>query len=518
MPREEYVKYYEETLKTDPEDFSRFCASIDRRLPYSFRVPKTQFTSRIRKRLKKYPFVRKTKYLDDVYEFCRDARDDELYGEFISFLVDQTAVGLIQRQEIVSMIPVLLLDIREDSRVVDMCAAPGSKTKQILEMVGESGLVIANDQNGKRLNILVTETSKRPNSSLVIAKHDASLFPRIQFPDGVGFDRVLCDVPCSSDGTIRKSPNVLDEWNLSRNIGLFNIQHRILKRGCELVEEEGLVAYSTCSLNPIENECVVQKILLGGGFELVDFRDDSRMALFSRSDDSGNKLIFREGLTTWGMENEVFENVDYRPAKTDLGLEKCIRLYPHDQDTGGFFIAILRKKITGAAAERREEVKTSFPKLHFLSDETRSELLHEYSIQTDGALYTKTAKSSHINVVSRISEGVLRKNPKLKVIGAGYRLFEKSGLEHSRFYLKNLFYVGGRFQHRLEISLEKFMLLLAEDFVRNTALGFEHVGLAIVRVDAIGTSFCGYGNSFSFTLFMNKNLRKALRGLMPVHE
>lgn len=507
MPREEYIRYYEKTLGLGSEDFQEFCLAAERRLPHTFRITESPFKDTIRRRLEGFPFLKRTAYLRDVYEFCRGDKDDAVYKAFMSFLVDQTAIGLIQRQEIVSMVPVMLLDIREDSRVLEMCAAPGSKTKQILETVRDS-LVVANDQSGKRLNILVTETSKKPCSSLVITKHDASLFPNIWSDRQVRFNRVLCDVPCSSDGTVRKSPNILYEWDVNKNAGLFGIQSRILKRGCELLEEDGLIAYSTCSLNPMENECVVQKILLEGEFEVVDLRSDDRLSLVRRMD----KLVFREGLKTWGTDDKVFENSDFQPVDRDLGLEKCIRLYPHDQDTGGFFIAILRRK----GGERREHTGDAreSPRFCFLSEELKSELLKEYSIQMDVGLYRKTAESNSIYAVSAISEEILRGNPKLRVISAGYRLFESSGLEHSRFYLKNLFHVGSRLQPGIEISPDKFRLLLAQEFVSNAALGFECMGVVVARIGGLGITLCGYGNTTSFTLFMNRNLRKALHALV----
>lgn len=510
MPKEEYIKYYEKVLGLSPEDFSRFQECICRRLAYSFRIARSPFIATIRKRLQRYPFLKKIECLEDVYTFYKDVEKD-LYGEFISFLVKQTTIGLIQRQEIVSMLPIALLDIKKDSKVLDMCAAPGSKTKQILEIVTDEGLVVANDQNGKRLNILVTETSKRPNSSLIITKHDASLFPKIYIDEQIAFDRILCDVPCSSDGTVRKNPNILSEWDAVKNTGLFNIQCKILKRGCELLKKDGLIAYSTCSLNPIENECVVQKILLGGGFEVVDFRNDPRLSLFG-VDHEMKGVIFREGLTKWEVDHCVTENTEHQPVEEDLGLEKCIRLYPHDQDTGGFFIAILRRKDI-KSSETKGKVKTS-TRFHFLPNEMQERLFSTYSIQTSGVLYTKSSKHNHIEIVSSISSEVLKRNPCLKVLSAGYRILEKSGLDHSEFYLKNLFYVGSQFKHDLEIPFDKFKILLKQNFVDNKILGFEHVGLAIVKISEIDMTLCGYGSSSSFTIFMSNNLRRGLEDLL----
>lgn len=513
MTKEEYVDYYRQALGMECEDFAKFCTSIGNGLPYAFRITKTPLASIIRTRVEKYPFVRKVGYLEDVYEFNKEKERSGAYKEFTGFLVDQTGVGLIQRQEVVSMIPVLLMDLHEGLRVLDMCAAPGSKTKQILEVVTD-GLVVANDVNGKRLKVLVSETTKRPNGSLVVTRHDAAMFPRIYGKEGqVLFDRVFCDVVCSSDGTVRKNPELLDDWRLSRGARLFDTQYKILRRGCDLVEDGGLVSYSTCSLNPLENECVVQKVLLEGNFELVDFRGDSRLALFPCASD-GKRLVFREGLRTWGG-GDALKGLDGQPSSEDLGLEKCIRLYPHDQDTGGFFIAILRRKEGSTRNPGMKKAGTPFQHFMFLSQEAKGEIMRTYPVDGCGELYRKTERSKTISTVSRMAAEVLQGNQGLNVVSAGYRILEKSGLEHSEFYVKNVFHMGGSLRCDFGISLEQFKLLLEDTFVSNALLGFEHSGLAIVRVEEMGIALCGYGADVSFTLFMNNNLRKALKGLVP---
>lgn len=514
MPRNEYMEYYKGMLEMDSGDFEKFSKFVGKDLAYAFRVTDTPLAGIIRSKMEEYPFVRKIRCLENVYEFHKKKEKDDEYRRFTNFLISQTSVGLIQRQEIVSMIPVLLMELKEDSKVIDMCAAPGSKTKQILEVV-TNGLVIANDANGKRLKVLVSETAKRPNGSLIVTKHDATAFPKI-YEDGIQirFDRVFCDVVCSSDGTVRKSPGLLDGWKVSRSTSLFDTQLKILRRGCSLVAEGGLVSYSTCSLNPIENECVVQKILLEGEFELVDFRSDPRLSLFPVYGD-GTKIVFREGLKKWATDNQVFKNPSYRPSDLDLGLEKCIRLYPHDQDTGGFFIAILKRKSDSKGeTSKREASESSLKRFIFFPSDVKNDIFKTYSICIDGELYKKTEKSRTISLVTSAAARVLSENPGLNVISAGYRILEKSGLSNAEFYLKNLFHIGGGFKCNLSISIEQFKLLLNETFVDNTLLGFEHIGLAVGRIEEIGITLCGYGSHTSFTLFMNNNLRKALKDLI----
>ena len=75
----------------------------------------------------------------------------------------------------------------------------------------------------------------------------------------VKYDRIVCDVPCSGDGTIRKNPNVWNDWSPARGNARHMIQFNIAERGVELLEVGGIMAYSSCAINPIENEAVIAR-------------------------------------------------------------------------------------------------------------------------------------------------------------------------------------------------------------------------------------------------------------------
>lgn len=190
--------------------------------------------------------------------------------------------GLITRQEIVSMLPPLLLDVHADHAVFDMCAAPGSKTAQILEMIMSSqitefkrsnteipkGFVVANDADAKRAYMLTHQMNRLNTANIIIINHMAQDFPNLKYKNAkvgtdkrVLFDRIVCDVPCSSDAAIRKIPQKWSSWNTKDGASLHPIQRDILKRGIELLKVGGKLTYSTCSLNPIENEAVVAAAL-----------------------------------------------------------------------------------------------------------------------------------------------------------------------------------------------------------------------------------------------------------------
>ena len=236
-------------------------------------------------------------------------RKDKAFSAFQKFLVSETSIGNISRQEAVSMIPPLLMGIRPGMTVLDMCAAPGSKSAQLIEMVhgGEearirtrlremrreqnlpaspdgqqtaledgnddtredwsddgraTGLLIANDADYKRAQLLVHQVKRLNSPNMIVTNHDASFYPSILIPSDTGrrylkFDRILADVPCSGDGTVRKNYSVWKDWGPGNGLGLHALQVRILVRALQMLKSGGRAVYSTCSLNPIEDEAVV---------------------------------------------------------------------------------------------------------------------------------------------------------------------------------------------------------------------------------------------------------------------
>ena len=344
------------------------------------------------------------------------------FSSFQKFLVSETSVGNISRQEVVSMIPPLLMDVKPGMTVLDLCAAPGSKAAQLIELVhgGEeartrkvvrkmkidqgrerspdgrlieeqmeeeeqngdwpddgrtTGLLIANDADYKRAHMLVHQMKRLNSPNLIVTNHDATLYPSIKVssddaPEGgetrnkyLKFDRILADVPCSGDGTCRKNVNVWKDWNPGNALGLFSTQVRILIRALQMLKVGGRVVYSTCSMNPVENEAVVATAIdRSGGTSKVDIVD-CRSAL------PGLKRV--QGLSDWKVMDKQgriwpsWQAVEEEKAihgeeglgrlsefmfpatkrEDALSLDRCMRVYGHLQDTGAFFITVLEKKV-----------------------------------------------------------------------------------------------------------------------------------------------------------------------------
>ncbi|KAK9249109.1 S-adenosyl-L-methionine-dependent methyltransferase [Lipomyces tetrasporus] len=277
-------------------------------------------------------------------------RKSKPFARFQRFLVVETDVGNISRQEAVSMIPPLLLDVQPHHAVIDLCAAPGSKTAQLIEAVhavpDPTGIVVANDSDHKRSHMLIHQVKRLNSPNLVVTNHDAQLFPRIRIGDEsyLRYDRVLCDVPCSGDGTMRKNINVWRDWAIHNGLSLHQTQINILNRGLHLLKPGGKLVYSTCSLNPIENEAVVAQAvrMWRGKVRVVDCTE-----LLPG-------LVRRKGMTSWevmgkdklwkdGPEDGIPASCFVQGDEIELGVEHCMRVYPHDQDTGGFFITLFEK-------------------------------------------------------------------------------------------------------------------------------------------------------------------------------
>jgi 16S rRNA C967 or C1407 C5-methylase (RsmB/RsmF family) len=210
------------------------------------------------------------------------------FAEFHKFLVGETEAGNVSRQEAVSMIPPLLLDVQPHHAVLDMCAAPGSKTAQLLEALHAkldaltipTGVVVANELSANRAQTLVHQMNRLQSPCLMVINHDAQYLPNLYHVQNdqnsiLQYDRVLCDVPCSGDGTFRKNIKIWETWSPQGALGLHATQLKILNRGCQVLKVGGRLVYSTCSLNPLENEAIVAQILrqANGALELVDVHD-----------------------------------------------------------------------------------------------------------------------------------------------------------------------------------------------------------------------------------------------------
>jgi NOL1/NOP2/sun family putative RNA methylase len=287
-------------LVDDPE---AFFSSIETLVPKSFRVNTLKSNaSEIRERFEEYGIqIRQAGWYEDAFV----SEDPEIGGTLEHF------TGKIYLQELVSMLPPLIIKDGLGDYVLDACAAPGSKTTQLSALMNNKGTVIANDIDYSRIKALRFNLEKVGAVNALITNQDLRFFPDVQF------DSILLDAPCSSEGTIRKNPKLFSIWNEKKVHGHSRLQKHLILRAFDLLKPGGVLVYSTCTFAPEENEAVVSYLL------------EKREASLEEISVPGFRTS--DAVMEWN-EKQFNEEAS-----------KCARVWPHHNDTGGFFIAKVRK-------------------------------------------------------------------------------------------------------------------------------------------------------------------------------
>jgi NOL1/NOP2/sun family putative RNA methylase len=235
--------------------------------------------------------------------------------------------GLLHIQEQVSMLPPHVLAPQEGDRILDFCAAPGNKTALLAQLMNDTGTIVANDRHPGRLVPLRRQLSRLGCTNICVTHFDGTRYPNAAGP----FDGILVDAPCSGMGTSRK----LERWNQSWNDPdylhtLANIQWRLLRRAFHLCRPGGHIVYSTCTYSPEENEAVINRILDEFGPTQLEL---TPLGL--------PDIPHQTGLTSWAQT--TFSET----------LSLAGRWYPHHLNSGGFFVAKLRKKPSSTSSTHR---------------------------------------------------------------------------------------------------------------------------------------------------------------------
>ena len=223
------------------------------------------------------------------------------------------ALGYFYTQEAASMIPPIVLEPKPDEIVLDIAASPGSKTTQIAQYMENKGILIANDYTYERMKPLSINLQRCGVTNTIITLMEGQRFKQ----SGIEFDKILVDAPCSGTGTIRKSLKTIGIWNPDMIRRLSITQKQLIETGFNLLKENGTLVYSTCSLEPEEDE------------EVVDF-------LINKYENA--KL---EEINLNLKKSEPI--LEFEDKKYSSEVKKCLRIWPQDNDTEGFFVAKIRK-------------------------------------------------------------------------------------------------------------------------------------------------------------------------------
>lgn len=223
--------------------------------------------------------------------------------------------GLYYNQSLASMVPVYTLFPLPGDQVLDMCAAPGSKTTQIGQMMENNGEIIAIDVKPSRIKSLVHNLRRCGINNASVFIQDSSV---LKVPFGGGFtpNKILLDAPCSGSGILRNDPTGKRRKNDAEIQILADRQRKLLKRGLDLLSPGGVLVYSTCSFHYQENEQVVADVVLN--------RKDCEII------EPDHQIGFP------GLDHAEGIEFGYEMLKTR-------RISPHHHDTDAFFICKIRK-------------------------------------------------------------------------------------------------------------------------------------------------------------------------------
>ena len=217
-------------------------------------------------------------------------------------------------------------------RVLDLCAAPGGKTTHVADLMDDTGCLVASEISESRIRGLLGNVYRLGHPGIFVVAGDGR-----DFPEGALFDRVLLDAPCSGEGTLRRRGGQPPDQSSSFLGYVTAAQRALLERSVRLTRPGGTILYVTCTFAPEENEAVVSDALARLPVELEPL---------------DLPVPHARGLTS-------FDGVRYDPR-----VEGAARVYPHHFDSGGLFLARLRR-LDGEAAPDPDAgwraVPASFP-------------------------------------------------------------------------------------------------------------------------------------------------------------
>lgn len=262
--------------------------------------------------------------------------------------------GLFYIQEASSMLPVSALFAGRETprRVLDVAAAPGSKTTQIAALMGNQGGIVANEYSASRVKVLHANISRCGVKNTALTHFDGRVFGAA-LPES--FDAILLDAPCSGEGVVRKDPDAMSNWSPESVTSIAQTQWELIDSAFHALAPGGVMVYSTCTLNAQENQQVVLQLL-----------------------------------ATYGDAVSVEPLGDLFPqAQLALTPEGFLHVFPQIYDSEGFFVARLRKNHSVPALAKPSYKLGKFP---FAPLSAQESSLVAQAVAASGLVWDETSK------------------------------------------------------------------------------------------------------------------------------
>lgn len=263
--------------------------------------------------------------------------------------------GLIYVQEPAAMAPGECVNIEPDWCILDMCAAPGGKSTQLKNKLGENGVLVSNEIIASRCKILTGNIERLGLQNAVTTCMDTNKFART-FPNA--FDLVMVDAPCSGEGMFRKEEIAIDEWSQENVTMCATRQAEILENAVKMLKSGGFIVYATCTFSLEENEMTVDSFLQNHpDFEIIEV----------------NEKVAKYTCDGIKFEGCKCENIHF-----------ARRFYPHNAKGEGQFMAVLHHKgekipenTIAPKPQKADKIVTDF--LNDTLTEYNPDYIHEYN-------------------------------------------------------------------------------------------------------------------------------------------
>lgn len=325
------VEFENRMKKLLGDEFEDFKKSYDESPVRAFRVNTEKIS--VEDFLKINPFpTERIPYVENGFYFEYDGIGNHPYHH----------AGMIYIQEPAAMVPVESVEIQPEWKVLDLCAAPGGKSSQIKNKLGENGVLVSNEIVPSRCKILTGNMERMGfKNTVTTCMHPQKLAKT--FPET--FDMIMVDTPCSGEGMFRKEEIAIDEWSLENVKMCAERQEEILDCAVKMLKSGGYIVYSTCTFSLEENEMTVDAFLeRHPEFEIIP--------------------------TTERIAKNTADGIVFDGCKCE-NLHYSRRCYPHKTKGEGQFVAMLHnasENYTGKSISTTNKDKIDKTVTDFLND------------------------------------------------------------------------------------------------------------------------------------------------------